>query len=73
MINMINTAPILYLIELEDLVSRLHGSVCLKSSFLRQKLTAFSVKLLPQKALSLDIAGVLDPPLITIFRKVILI
>ena len=37
---------------LEDPGSRLHASLCLKSSPLWQKLTAFSVKLLPQSALS---------------------
>ena len=35
---------------LQDLGSRFHASVCLRSSFLQQKLTTFSVKLLPQRA-----------------------
>ena len=37
---------------LEDLPSTLHASVCLTSSFLQQKLIAFSVKLLPLRDLS---------------------
>ena len=57
---------------LEDLGSRLHASIFLRSNSLRQKLMAFSVRLnIATTSSILDIAGIPDPPLITMFGKLI--
>ena len=57
---------------LEDLGSRLHASIFLRSNSLRQKLMGFNVRLnIATRSSILDIAGIPDPPLITMFGKLI--